>query len=521
MQRILIAALIWLSGIAFACAQSQPGSILSNLPFGGAISNTDLFYDVQTPGVLSGSVKVTGAQFKTFIFGAVSGGCTATSVGVFSCSGGSGTVTSVAAGCAGSTGGAPITTSGTISAQELIDLETGANFAIPNGDCGFLVNLSNAAVQTPTIANPGSGGGFLVGWFADVCNIGAGTQTLTPSNSTINGASTAVLKTNDCIKLVSDGLNWQTAGMGWLSKASGGGTPGGANTDVQFNNSSAFGGDAGFTYAGNGQATLALGTITTNLKALNITGTFNAVGTTFDAPLFMNVTNTTSAAGSLLIDIKIGGTTALSFGVNGTLSIIQPAAISTTVANTIVFNPAGGNNMGFSANSGGSVINVIAAGANPISLGWATGIQLAKSQPLVWGADTFDTGNADTGISRDNPGVVDVGTNTVGDVTGAIQTRSYVHRGAAPTFTGTCTAPASSAGGNTAGTFTVGAGGACAGGTYIMTFAFTAPTGWACDAEDRSTTTDTVQQTATAPTTATLKATVANNDVVQFKCAAY
>jgi hypothetical protein len=41
----------------------------------------------------------------------------------------------------------------------------------------------------------------------------------------------------------------------------GGGSPGGTNTQVQFNNSGAFGGDSGFTYAGSGNATLS-GTLT-------------------------------------------------------------------------------------------------------------------------------------------------------------------------------------------------------------------------------------------------------------------
>src|SRR5215472_19212339 len=58
--------------------------------------------------------------------------------------------------------------------------------------------------------------------------------------------------------------NFLRADGTWSAPAGGGGTPGGANTDVQFNNTGAFGGDSGFTYAGNGQATLALGTITSN-----------------------------------------------------------------------------------------------------------------------------------------------------------------------------------------------------------------------------------------------------------------
>ena len=53
--------------------------------------------------------------------------------------------------------------------------------------------------------------------------------------------------------------------------------------------------------------TLQLGTLTANTKAINITGTWNNSGTTFDAPLFMNITNTASAAGSLLADLQVGG----------------------------------------------------------------------------------------------------------------------------------------------------------------------------------------------------------------------
>ncbi len=56
---------------------------LSGLSSGGAISATDLFYDVQTAGV--GGVKVTGTQFLNFVFGNVSGACTASGSGVFTC----------------------------------------------------------------------------------------------------------------------------------------------------------------------------------------------------------------------------------------------------------------------------------------------------------------------------------------------------------------------------------------------------------------------------------------------------
>src|SRR5258708_6860765 len=60
-----------------------------------------------------------------------------------------GTVTSISSGCGSSTGGGAITTSGTISSVEVVNLQTGANYTVVNGDCGKLVDLSNGSAQTP------------------------------------------------------------------------------------------------------------------------------------------------------------------------------------------------------------------------------------------------------------------------------------------------------------------------------------------------------------------------------------
>jgi len=61
-------------------------------------------------------------------------------------------------------------------------------------------------------------------------------------------------------------LSWAAGGGG-----GGGGTPGGSNTQVQFNNAGAFGGDAAFTFVnGTGTATLTLGVASTTSAALKI-----------------------------------------------------------------------------------------------------------------------------------------------------------------------------------------------------------------------------------------------------------
>lgn len=130
--------------------------------------------------------------------------------------GGSGTVTSIATDC-GISGG-PITTTGTISGIVTPNPQTGANYTIVTGDCGKLVNLSNGANQVPTIAEAGSVG-FASGWYVNVCNQGAGTQTITPATSTIGGAATYVLAAGSaaapvCVSIVSDGTNYQVAPSG-------------------------------------------------------------------------------------------------------------------------------------------------------------------------------------------------------------------------------------------------------------------------------------------------------------------
>lgn len=100
-----------------------------------------------------------------------------------------------------------------------------------------------------------------------------------------------------------------------------------------------------------------------------------------------------------------------------------------------------------------------------------------------------------------------------------ITLRNATYGGSPPTHTGTC-ATTQFSGGNTVGTFQAAA---CSATTVILTFATTAPTGWACASKDRTTTADAnlVNQTATAQTTATFVATTASSDVIQFSCQAY
>lgn len=143
---------------------------------------------------------------------------------------GSGTVTSIATTCGVS--GGTITTTGTISGNATPNAQTGTSYAILDSDCGKLVTLSNGSAVAVSIAQAGTAGSFASGWFTTIKNLGAGTVTITPTTSTIDGAANFALTTNQSIDLYSNGTNYITG------KGVGSATPGGSSGQLQTNNGS-------------------------------------------------------------------------------------------------------------------------------------------------------------------------------------------------------------------------------------------------------------------------------------------
>jgi len=109
---------------------------------------------------------------------------------------------------------------------------------------------------------------------------------------------------------------------GWVDQTGGGGTPGGSDTQVQFNDSGSFAGDSGLTYNDTaGALTVGGKTATTDSPVLNLSQTWNNAATTFTG-LKLNVTNTASAGGSKLLDLQVGGTS--QFRLNNEGAITSP-----------------------------------------------------------------------------------------------------------------------------------------------------------------------------------------------------
>jgi hypothetical protein len=95
----------------------------------------------------------------------------------------------------------------------------------------------------------------------------------------------------------------------------GGGTPGGSNTQIQYNNSGAFAGASGLTTNGT-ELTIASGTKTADAPVLDMSQTWNNAAVTFTGLKF-NVISDTSAAASLLMDLQVGGTSQSGIDKNG------------------------------------------------------------------------------------------------------------------------------------------------------------------------------------------------------------
>ena len=103
----------------------------------------------------------------------------------------------------------------------------------------------------------------------------------------------------------------------WVDQTGGGGTPGGSDTQVQFNDGGAFGGDSGLTYDDTaGALTVGGKTVTTDAPIINLSQTWNNAATTFTG-LKLNVTNTASAAGSNLLNLQLGGSNKFTVDVAG------------------------------------------------------------------------------------------------------------------------------------------------------------------------------------------------------------
>lgn len=95
-----------------------------------------------------------------------------------------------------------------LNPRPTVNSQTGTTYTYVVGDWGKLVTHSNASAIAGTL--PQAGTAFPDGWFMFVQNTGAGTLTITPTTSTIDGAATLVLTQNQGAIIYSNGTNYFT-----------------------------------------------------------------------------------------------------------------------------------------------------------------------------------------------------------------------------------------------------------------------------------------------------------------------
>lgn len=127
--------------------------------------------------------------------------------GCFSPSG-VGTVTAIdASGGVETTSGASITGIGTIRGNMCVNAQTGISYTVTAADRGCVVTFANAGAIAVTLPQAGTAG-FDAGFSFHPVNIGAGTVTITPTTSTIQGSATLQLTTDTGVTVASDGANY-------------------------------------------------------------------------------------------------------------------------------------------------------------------------------------------------------------------------------------------------------------------------------------------------------------------------
>ncbi len=180
----------------------------------------------------------------------------------------------------------------------------------------------------------------------------------------------------------------------WAAGGGGSGSPGGSDTQVQFNDSSAFGGDSGLTFNKTTNAlTVGGATVTTSAPILNMTQTWNDSGVTFNA-LSLVVTNTASSSDSTLVDFRTSSNSAiLQFSRTATLLVY------------------GGQSVSLDGNNGRvSAVEILTGGQGAYIQNTELGMR--ASYQLTWYSSTTGYGTPDTSLGRNAAGVVEVTNGT-------------------------------------------------------------------------------------------------------------
>ena len=191
-----------------------------------------------------------------------------------------------------------------------------------------------------------------------------------------------------------------TGNLDIVGLGGGAATPGGSDTQVQFNDGGSFAGDSGLTYNDiAGALTVGGKTATTDAPILNLSQTWNNAATTFTG-LKLNVTDTASAADSKLLNLQRTGTSIFSI-TGGTAPALE------------FKHTLSAKNLAILPQSAGQTL--IQAGSNQYAfLVRDTELSLKSDVSITFRTGQVHNTSADVGLARDSAGVVKVTNGSTG-----------------------------------------------------------------------------------------------------------
>lgn len=161
--------------------------------------------------------------------------------------------------------------------------------------------------------------------------------------------------------------------------------------------------------------TITGGTVTASTPFLDMTQTWNNSGVTFTG-LKANITDTASAAASLLMDLQVGGVS--KFNVTKSGGLRSSSSYSKT---NVAFGPS--DNSGFSFSGGVSYVSV---GGQNIYAFHSTALIVRASTWIGWSAGDPDAGGADAFFMRDGAASIQLSADAVTPTTQTLKAHDGV-----------------------------------------------------------------------------------------------
>ena len=106
-----------------------------------------------------------------------------------------------------------------LSFQRQVNAQSGTTYTLLDADQEKLVTVNNIAPVAVSLAQAGASSQFVNGWHVTLINKGAGTVTITPTTSTINGNTSTTLTTGYTLDIWSDGTNYQASNTAGTTSA--------------------------------------------------------------------------------------------------------------------------------------------------------------------------------------------------------------------------------------------------------------------------------------------------------------